>query len=350
MPVDSPSKIILDIDNALTIPAQDTDDAMALALALTSPELELIGCTTCAGNCRTSLSTTNTLRLLDIADAGQIPVAGGREEAFIRNRESHFEYLEKKTAGKEKKYWDGLPEPTAVTLSPSSLKAHEFLIHTIYKHPRQMTIVCLGSFTNLALALLTDPELADQVKAVFHMGGILESELDPHFRWQTPDIPDEIWRTTLRFNTAFDPEASAVVFRSKIPITLITANVTTRVFQYRQNMDRLLEADTPFHRQLHRWGTPWVEWSMAERKLPGAHMHDPLTIGTLIDPNFCRLEDMSVDVKALLDGRSDWLKNEPGKHPVRAAVDIDAARFESFLAQRLASPVLDKYTHTCSEL
>ena len=350
MSVDSPSKLILDIDNALTIPAQDTDDAMALALTLTSPELELIGCVTCAGNCRTSLSTTNTLRMLDIAGAGQIPVACGREEAFIRNREPHFQYLERKTAGKERKYWDGLPEPTAVTSSPSSLKAHEYLIRTIRKHPGQITIGCMGSFTNLALALLSDPGLADLVKAVYHMGGILESGLDPHFNWQTPDIPDEIWRTTLRFNTSFDPEASAVVFRSKIPITLITANVTTRVFQYRQDMERLLEADTPFHCHLHRWGTPWVEWSVAERKLPGAHMHDPLTIGTLIDPAFCRLEDMSVDVKALLDGRSDWLKNEPGEHPVRAAVDVEAARFESFLAKRLASPVLDKYKHTCSEL
>jgi len=345
MPADHPANIILDIDNALTIPAQDTDDAMALALALVSPELELVGCTTCAGNCRTFQSTENSLRMLEYAGARNIPVAGGREAAFIRNREPHLQYLEKKTAGREKKYWRGLPAPTVPELLPSSMKAHEFIIHAIRRHPRQVTIVCLGSFTNLALALLVDPNLADQVKAVIHMGGVLAKDLDPDFIWQTPDIPDEIWRTTLRFNTTFDPEASAVVFRSNIPITLITANVTTRVFQYRRDMECLLEAETRFHDHLYRWGAPWVEWSVGERKLPGAHMHDPLAVGTLIDPGFCRLEKMSVDVKGLVGGRSDWLQNKTGEHTVRAAVDVDVARFESFLAERLAWSVLEKYRY-----
>lgn len=348
MPADKPAKIILDIDNALTIPAQDTDDAMALALALVSPELELVGCTTCAGNCRTAQSTENTLRMLEIAGTRKIPVAGGREAAFIRDREPHLQYLEKKTAASEKKYWQGLPAPAVPELLPSSMKAHEFLIHAIRRHPHQLTIVCLGSFTNLALALLVDPNLADQVKAAVHMGGVLEKDLDPDFIWQTPDIPDEIWRTTLRFNTTFDPEASAVVLRSKIPITLITANVTTRVFQYRRDMERLLEAETHFHDHLYRWGTPWVEWSVGERKLPGAHMHDPLTVGTLIDPGFCRLEKMSVDVKGLVEGRSDWLQNKTGDHTVWAAADVDVVRFESFLAERLAGPVLEKYRHNSS--
>ena len=71
-------KIILDIDNAFTIPAQDTDDAMALALALTSPEIELLGVTTCGGNCRTWQSTENSLRMLEIAGCPNIPVAAGR--------------------------------------------------------------------------------------------------------------------------------------------------------------------------------------------------------------------------------------------------------------------------------
>ncbi|MBL0714589.1 MAG: nucleoside hydrolase [Desulfosarcina sp.] len=93
------SKIIMDIDNALTLPAQDTDDAIALALALVSPELELVGITTCAGNCRTPQSTCNTLRLLQAADVPRIPVVEGRSEPLIRDRRAHFHYLERKSAG-----------------------------------------------------------------------------------------------------------------------------------------------------------------------------------------------------------------------------------------------------------
>jgi inosine-uridine nucleoside N-ribohydrolase len=343
MPTSNPEKIILDIDNALTIPAQDTDDAMALALALVSPEVELLGCTTCAGNCRTRQSTVNTLRMLEIGDVHHVPVAGGREAPFLRDRESHFKYLERKTAGREKIYWDKLPAPPDPTRSPSALRAHEFLIETIRSHPNQVTVVCLGSFTNLALALLVAPDLAKDIKQVVHMGGSFESDADPPFVWRTPDIPDEIWRTTLRFNTVFDPEASAVVLRAGIPMTLVTANVTTRVFQYRRDMDRILEADTPFHRHLYRWGKPWVEWSEKERRLPGAHMHDPLTLGFLIHPDFCRLEEMWIDVQSLLTETPGWLKPECAEIAVRAAVDVDVTRFESFLSQRLTSQILSKY-------
>lgn len=341
----NPEKIILDIDNALTIPVQDTDDALALTLAMVSPELELLGCTTCAGNCRTRQSTVNTLRMLELAGVHHLPVAGGREAPFLRNREPHFRYLEKKTAGRGKIYWDKLPAPPEPAGSPSPLKAHEFLIHTIRSHPNEVSVVCLGSFTNLALALLVAPDLADLVKGVVHMGGSFESELDPPFVWCTPDIPDEIWRTTLRFNTAFDPEASAVVFQSGIPVTLVTANVTTRVFQYQRDMEQLLEADTPFHRHLYRWGKPWVVWSENERRLPGAHMHDPLTVGILIRPDFYRLEEMRIDVQSLLAGNPGWLRPESGDVAVMAAVDVDVKRFESFLADRLTSQILSKYRH-----
>ena len=336
-----PEKIILDIDNALTIPVQDTDDAMALALV--SPELDLLGCTTCAGNCRTWQSTVNTLRMLEVAGVYHLPVAAGSEAPFQRDREAHFRYLEAKSAGSENKFWGENSPLPAPTLLPSEFKAHEFMIHTIRSFPSEVSIICLGSFTNLALALVKDPDIAGLVKRIVHMGGAFESGSGSQFTWQTPDIPDAIWQSTLRFNTAFDPEASAVVFQSSIPITLVTANVTTRVFQYRRDVDRLLTVATPLHRFLHLWGMPWVDWSVSERQLPGAHMHDPLTLSVLISPDFCRLDEMYVNVPPLLDDRSGWLQSDPGGVPVQAAVDVDADRFESFLAERLVSPVLEKY-------
>ena len=137
-------KIILDIDNAITIPAQDTDDALALALALVSPEVELVGITTCAGNCRTSQSTRNTLRLLQAAGVTRMPVAQGRAAPFMRDREPHFRYLEQKSAGPQARYWEHLPALPTPDMQPLAEPAHEFISRTIVQSPGEIIYVALG--------------------------------------------------------------------------------------------------------------------------------------------------------------------------------------------------------------
>jgi purine nucleosidase len=336
-------KILLDIDNAITMPAQDTDDALALALALVSPEIELVGITTCAGNCRTAQSTRNTLHLLEAADASRIPVIQGRSAPFIRDREPHFRYLEHKAAGPQARYWEHLPALPAPDLKPLAQPAHEFIIKTLARYPGEIIIIALGAFTNLALALLIEPGLADNIRQVVHMGGAFQPSAGEPFVWSTPDIPDDIWQTTLRFNTSFDPEASAVVFRSGAPLTFIPANVTSRVFQRPDHLDRLRRIAAPFQQFLHDYSRPWVNWSIAERKLPGAHMHDPLTVATTIDPTFCRWETFFVDHKIFLRGEDPWLVPHPPGTPVQVATDVETARFEAFLAERLCMPVRPSY-------
>jgi len=338
-------KVILDVDNALTIPAQDTDDALALALALTSPELEVLGCTTCAGNCRTSQSTMNTLRLLEAGGIRALPVAEGNPDALARDREAHFRYLAAKSEGPQARYWEGLPDPPSPTLAAAPLPAWQFILETARRRPGEVILLALGSLTNLALALLEDPTGAAQLKGVVHMGGAFDPVQGPPFVWQTPDIPESVWRSTLRFNTRFDPEAAAVVFRSGIPVTLVPANVTSQVFQRPEHLETLKAGDTPWHRFLETYARPWVEWSIHERRLPGAHMHDPLTVALVIDPTFCRLETLNLSVPALLLGRDGWLSHDGGGLPVRAATEVDAARFETWLAARLGAPVRDVY-HT----
>jgi purine nucleosidase len=175
------------------------------------------------------------------------------------------------------------------------------------------------------------------------MGGAFDPADGPPFVWRTPDIPDDIWRTTLRFNTVFDPEASAVVFRSGIPVTLVPANVTSLVFQRPEHLAMLKAGGTPWHRYLETYARPWVAWSIHERGLPGAHMHDPLTVAMVIDPAFCRLASMDLSIPALLTGKSSWLSLDAGGLPVKAAAEVDAARFETWLAERLQAPLLERY-------
>ena len=336
-------KVILDIDNALTIPVQDTDDALALALALVSPELEILGCTTCAGNCRTPQSTLNTLRLLEAGGIQALPVAEGNPTALARDREPHFRYLASKTDGSGRRYWDNLPEPPDTRLAAHALPAAEFIIQTARRYPGEVTLVALGSLTNLALSLLEAPETAAQLKGVVHMGGSFDPLDGPPFVWQTPDIPDDVWRNTLRFNTVFDPEAAAVVFRSGISVTLVPANVTALVFQRPIHLERLQAGGTRWHHYLATYARPWVEWSIHERRLPGAHMHDPLTMAAVIDPTFFQFTSMDLSVPALLTGKGSWLTVDSGGQPVNVASEVDAPRFEDWLADRLHAPVLERY-------
>jgi len=335
-------KIILDVDNALTV-ANDTDDGMAIALALNSPEMELLGITTCAGNCRTWQSTENTLRMLELAGRGDIPVASGREDPLLQHVKPHFQYKETKDARRRAIYWAGMPPPIEPSLQPSPLKAHELIIELVEKYPGEVIIVKEGSFTNLALALLVEPEIAGLIKEVIHMGGAFKPEgVDPSAAgWSTPDCPADVWRYVLKFNTGYDPEASAIVFKSGIPLTFVTGNVTGQVFQYREDLERVRAVGTPFHQHLYEGGLPWLEWSVKERELVGAHMHDPLTLAVVIDRSFCTFQNMHIDVDKFLAGEFPWLYKSDKEPQVSVAVDVDKERFERFLADRLASPLVD---------
>jgi inosine-uridine nucleoside N-ribohydrolase len=341
-----PHKIILDIDNGLGLPVTDTDDALALALALTSPEIALLGITTCAGNCTTAQSTQNTLVQLTLANRLEIPVAQGRANPLVRCRATHFDYLEEKRKGREARFWCHLAPPPAPNHAACPLKAHELIAREIRRYPHEVTLVATGSLTNLALALLIDPDLAGIIKGVVHMGGAFAPAHagDAPLIWQTPDIPAHVWRDTLRFNPLFDPEATAIVCLSGVPLTLVPVNVTAQVFQRLDHVEILAETPSPFHQHLHRYALPWVRWSMAERRLPGAHLHDPLTLALVVRPELARYRRMWVDVDRLLRLEDPWLREMPMEREqhgaqVRVAVAVDAEASERWINARIAAPL-----------
>jgi purine nucleosidase len=337
-------KIILDIDNAHGLPVMDTDDGMALALALTSPEIELLGCTTCAGNCRTSVSTRNTLYMLELADKPNIPVAEGRETPLLISAEASLQYLENRSAGPLSEYYkDAIanpdPEPK---LKPSTLKAHQFIIEMVKQYPGEVIIVKEGSFTNLAMALLVEPEIAPLVKEVVHMGGKFSrsSFIDESWLESPNEIPPYIWQNVLLFNTEFDPHATEIVIRSGIPVTFVPGEVTVRVFQRAEHIEMLKKVKTPFHQHLVKWGAPRVDWHIKERKIPGAHMHDPLTLAVIFDRSLCTFVNMRCDLNRFRTGNYPFLLSEAGDYQCTVAVDVNVSRFEHTFSSRLASQIL----------
>ena len=339
-------KVIMDVDNALGM-LGDVDDGLAIALALASPEIELLGCTTCGGNCRAHESTVNTLRVLEMAGRGDVPVAEGRHQPLIQDVRASFELIEQGRAELERIYWTDMPPVPEPTLHPSPLKAHEFIIETVKRHPGEVTIVKAGALTNLALALLVEPEIAPLVKSVVHMGGSVGYPC-----WAAePGSPGyTAWRYVLRMNTEFDPDATEIVVRSGIPFTFVTDTVTLRVILGLADLERIEAVGTPYHQFLAAAVRPWMQYmahdperyhhfAAGDRKRDGAYMHDQLTLAVVIDPTFCKFVDMHCDLERFRSWEYPYLYPGPDTPQVRVAVDVDVERFERFYVDRVAAPL-----------
>ena len=339
-------KVIMDVDNALGM-LGDVDDGLAIALALASPEIELLGCTTCGGNCRAHESTINTLRILEMAGRGDIPVAEGRDRPLMQDVSASFDLIEQRRAELTPIYWSKVPPMPEPTLRPVPLKAHEFIIETVKKHPGEVTIVKEGALTNLALALLIEPEIAPLVKAVVHMGGSVGYPC-----WAAdPESPGyAAWRYVLRMNTEFDPDATEIVVRSGIPFTFVTDTVTLRVKLCGQDLDRIQTVGTPYHRFLATAVRPWLEYNAhdsnrydhfaaGDQQRDGIYMHDELTLGVVFDPSFCKFVDMHCDLERFRNWEYPYLYPGGETPQVRVAVDVDAGRFEKLFVDRVAAPL-----------
>ena len=329
-------KIILDVDTGTGIPVRDIDDGLAIALALASPEVELLGCTTCAGNCFTSESTRNTLRILEIAGRGDVPVAEGRAHPLLVDRSTSDALLAERTR-RFRHYWDDLPRLPEPTLSPSRLPAHEFIIEQAKAHPGEVVIVKEGSLTNLALALLVAPEIAPLLKAVFHMGGdCIGAAWSADHDWGGEAAS---WQSALRLNDRFDPHATAVVVRSGIPFTFVTNSLCARVRLRPPDVDRIAAGGSEFHTFLAETTRPWVRIHLDRWGLDGATMWDPLTLAAVFLPELFSFVPMRCDVDRLLAEEADYLHPSPDTPQVSVTLDVEAQRFESVLVERLSGPL-----------
>lgn len=329
-------KVILDVDTGTGVTSTDIDDGLAIALALVSPEVELLGCTTCAGNCRTHESTRATLQLLELAQRADIPVAAGREEPLLADMSASLAHFANRKSLWQK-YWDDLPPLAEPVTKPSPLKAHEFIIDQVNRYPGEVTIAKEGSLTNLALALLVEPEIAGKIRRVVHMGGTAGAPI-----W-VEDPGSELarlWRYTLRVNTDFDPDATEIVVRSGVPMVFVPPNVTAKVFMRLDDLPQIASGGTPYHQYLSDSSRAWIRFQMDYRQFVGAKMHDPLTLAVVIDPSFCTFAPMHFDMHRFRTRDYPYLvADAPTAQSARVqvAVDVDARRFERFLVERLSS-------------
>ncbi|MDQ3512576.1 MAG: nucleoside hydrolase [Chloroflexota bacterium] len=256
--------VILDVDPGV-------DDAVALAAALGEPSLSIEAITTLAGNVGVEMTTANTLAILDWLGAPEIPVHRGASRPLIRTPHDATYFHGS----------DGLGE-SGFAVSTRALAADRgpaAIVRHAMARPGQITLVCLGPLTNLAIALNVVPWLPDLLRSVVVMGGAFERGGNV-----TPFA---------EFNVFADPEAAAQVFGAPFPdITVVGLDVTERVAIDRPGWERLRDSRGGAAELVYRM----ARRSFAERGVEVFALHDPLAVAVAARPDLVTTTGGRVDV------------------------------------------------------
>ena len=261
------SRVIIDTDPGV-------DDALALLLAMRSPELKIEAITPVAGNVPLELTLPNALRLVEIAGRTDIPVAPGAKTPLVRRLvTATYAHGENGLGGAV------FPEPKS---KPVSTPAAELICQIVRKYPGEVTLIPIGPLTNIATALNSDPEVAGMVKGIVMMGGSLSGgNITP----------------AAEFNVYVDPEAARIVFQSGIPITMVGLDVTRKTSLTDEHVRVLEAAQNPASQAAAKIGRNAINHTRERGFLVGPNMHDSLAVATFINPAIVKLQDYYVDVE-----------------------------------------------------
>lgn len=262
-----PKHVILDSDPGI-------DDALAILLALASPEIVLDGISTIHGNASTAQVTTNALSILELVNASHVPVYKGCDLPLVKES-----LLGPETHGDLGLGYAKLSAPQS---QARVQHGSDFLIEQIMSHPGETTLVAMGPLTNVALAIRKEPRIIQNVKEVFIMGGAI--------RHQGNTTP------LAEFNTYVDPHAAHMVFHSGMPMILTPLDVTYQCIFLREDLDRLLKIDSPITKFISDSTRFYMEFHDEYQKIDGCVINDPMTLALTFMPEICDYQDLYMDV------------------------------------------------------
>ena len=253
----APRKIIIDTD-----PGQD--DAVAILLALASPELEVLGITAVAGNVPLPLTEKNARIICELARRTDIPVFAGCDVPLARKLVT-AEHVHGKTG------LDGiaLPDPT---MKLQATHAVDFIIEALRTHPTGSITLCpLGPLTNIATAFQRAPDIIPRIAEVVLMGGTC---------FEVGNITP-----SAEFNIYVDPEAADIVFKSAVPLVVMPLDVTHSALTSRDWVEGMRSLGTEAGRAVAGWTDFFERFDTAKYGTSGAPLHDPCVIAYLIRPD-----------------------------------------------------------------
>jgi inosine-uridine nucleoside N-ribohydrolase len=294
------------------------DDAMAMLLALASPEVELLGITTVAGNQTLPKTTANALRILEFAGRDDLEVAAGADRPLVR-----APAVAADVHGETGLDGPDLPPPQR---SPIAAHAVDYLAERIHACEQPVTLVPTGPLTNIALLLARHPDIAANLERIVLMGGaIAEGNVTP----------------AAEFNIWADPEAAARVFASGLDVTMVGLDVTHKALLTDAHAQRLraagrtgtLVADLHgFYSRVHRERYGW----------DGAPVHDAMALAHVVVPGLVTTVERNVEIDCesqLCRGRTvvDLWRRTGKAANAHVATDVDAEAFLELLIARYAA-------------
>ncbi|HAT3632734.1 TPA: pyrimidine-specific ribonucleoside hydrolase RihA [Raoultella ornithinolytica] len=295
------------------------DDAIAMVLALASPELDVKAITASAGNQTPDKTLRNVLRMLTLLGRQDIPVAGGARKPLMREL-----IIAENVHGKSGLDGPALPEPD---FTPQACTAVELMAKTLRESPQPVTIVATGPQTNVALLLNSHPELHDKIARIVLMGGAMVLGN---------------WQPAAEFNIYVDPEAAEIIFQSGIPVVMAGLDVTHRAQIHGLDIERFRQVGNPVATIVAELLDFFMEYHKdAKWGFTGAPLHDPCTIAWLLKPELFTSVERWVGVETQGKYTQGMTVVDyyflTGKQPnTTVLLDIDRERFVDLLVERLA--------------
>jgi purine nucleosidase len=325
IPASAAKKIIFDTDPG-------TDDAMALMLALNSPELEIRAVTVVPGNVTAKQGLENALRMMSLANRCDIPVAAGAQHPLFQKLITA-------------EFWHGKNGLAHVELPPSKCKVDsrygpDLIIEMVHAAPHEITLVPVGPLTNIALAVEKDPSIVPLVKEVILMGG---------------SITGGNVNAAAEANIYNDPEAAQIVFQAGWPLTMVGLDVGDKTLLSSKYLEQLGQTHGLVNDFIYQVAHYLINLS-AQFGSGGTPMYDPLAVGVAIDATLVRAPPMRVDVETRGEfTRGETVANRRGavernvlhgdryiiegidkvESNAKVCVDVDADRFLQLFVSRI---------------
>ena len=307
-------KVILDMDPGV-------DDALAILLAFRSPELEILGITTVSGNVDAGKGAVNALRTLRVLEIKDVPVYVGQSKPLLRQLETA-----ELVHGLDGLGDANIPMPSRKPEEGSGVK---FIVDTIMNSkPNEITLISTGPLTNIATAILLEPNLAKSVKELIIMGGAFA--LTPYGIGNVTPVSE--------FNIYGDPEGAKIVFESGIPLTAVGLDVST-------DPKAILTKDKYEHLAISSSETAQFAAAITRNfinRFGFVELHDPMAVTMVIDKSFFKTSKYHVVIatnngatrgQTVVDRRKELLHKEFRKPPnVNIAHWVNGSRFlQSFM-------------------
>jgi len=304
-------RFILDTDPGI-------DDALTILYALASPEVKMEAITVVNGNCPMRQGVINALSVLELVHATHVPVACGMDRPLILpvvNAEA--------THGKSGLGYAELPPPRT---KPHENHAIELIKDLVMQNPGEINIVAIGPLTNIAMLVRLYPQVVENVKHIYIMGGAIN-----HCGNMTPQA---------EFNIYCDPHAAHIVFHSGIPFTLVPLDVTYQTLLTAKDLERIERIKTPVSDFIVKSSRYVMEFLSESQEVVGCALNDPLALAALFQPHLLDISHLVLDVDTnhgVSMGKTfaDFYNYDNNPKNGFAALDVRAREFVEHFLERM---------------